>query len=76
MDRWRSRTVFWLSLELFILVFAEGFDLCETDGVFDGVFDAFEGDDEADSYAEPEPAIIYLMRHDLLRIDAAWLEKR
>ena len=48
-----SRTVFWLSLKLFILVLAEGFDLRQAHDVCDGVFDAFEGDDEADPDAEP-----------------------
>ena len=50
---WKRHTIFWLSLELFILVFAKGFDLRQAYDVCDGVFDAFEGCDQADSDAEP-----------------------
>jgi hypothetical protein len=59
------RTIFRLSLLVFVLFFGrQGFDFGEAYGVVDGVADAFEGDDEEDSGAEPEPAVIYAVGHD------------
>jgi len=50
---WNGRTIFWLSLELFILVFADRFDLRQAYGVFDGVANALECKDEGNSGPEP-----------------------
>ena len=64
-------TVFRLSLELFFLASAEGSDLGQAYDVCDGVFDASAGGDQANGDAEPQPAIIYPLRHDLVRVSAA-----
>jgi hypothetical protein len=46
------RTIFWLSLLIFILFFCcRGFDFGQADGVVDGVADASEGDEEEGSSA-------------------------
>jgi hypothetical protein len=46
------RTIFWLSLLIFILFFCcQGFDFGQADGVVDGVAGASEGDEEEGSCA-------------------------